>query len=74
MEKGRPFFNLIIMSNFGNVLKDEVRIPNTYTITYNRRKKRWQLNKKNIVVFSAIQKVDVEFWHQEVIKKNCLIF
>jgi len=46
----------------------------TYNIKYNRRKKRWQLNKGISPIFSAKQKEDVEWWYKEVIAKNCVIF
>ena len=64
--------------NFGDASQSSNRVldkgPKRYTITFNKRKKRWQLKKRNSIVFSATEKKDVDFWYKEVISKNCLIF
>jgi len=72
-----PALILLIMNgNFGEKRKTANDSPSVraYSIKYNRRKKRWQLNKGIKTIFSAKQKEDVEWWYKEVIAKNCVIF
>jgi hypothetical protein len=72
-----PALILYIMNgNFGDKRKTAggQHSVRTYNIKYNRRKKRWQLNKGISPIFSAKKKEDVEWWYKEVIAKNCVIF
>jgi hypothetical protein len=54
--------------------KPPVQVKTNYSIEFNKRKKRWILKRKGTTVFSSTQKMDVDFWYEEIIAKNCTIF
>jgi hypothetical protein len=54
--------------------KPPVQVKSNYSIEFNKRKKRWTLKRRGTIVFSSTQKMDVDFWYEEIIAKNCTIF
>jgi hypothetical protein len=60
--------------NFGEKKAAVTVSPRKYVIEFNKRKKRWQLKKGSKAIFSSENKKDVDFWYEEVVVKNCVIF